>query len=96
MLIIIPRLQTAFCGLQDHANVIKAELEHIGLVVDIRLWQFQLSSHRNISILLEFTPLAYSRFGLNWSLLIQVLQWRLNGCRVITYFHELPFKGPLP
>lgn len=93
MIIIIPEPQTAFCGLQDHANVIKAELECIGLDVEISFWEFHSSIQRNTSILLEFTPLAYSHFGLSWPLLLKVLQWKLNGCRVITYFHELPFTN---
>ena len=93
MLIIVPRSQTVFCGLQDHANVIKVELERIGLNVEICIWGFQSSLRPNTSILLEFTPLAYSRFGVSWPLLLQVLRWRLNGCRVITYFHELPFPN---
>ena len=93
MLIIVPGSQTVFCGLQDHANVIKVELERIGLNVEICIWGFQPSIQPKTSILLEFTPLAYSRFGVSWPLLLQVLRWRLNGCRVITYFHELPFPN---
>ena len=93
MLIIVPGTQAAFCGLQDHANVIKAELELIGFDVEIRKWGFQTSTCRNTSILLEFTPLAYSRLGFSFRLLLTVLRWRLNGCRVITYFHELPFPN---
>lgn len=93
MLIIVPCRQSAFCGLHDHASVIKSELEHIGLEVDILIWHFQPSSICNTSILLEFTPLAFSRFGISLPLLFQVLRWRLSGCRVITYFHELPFPN---
>jgi len=93
MLIIVPRSQSSFCGLRDHAIVIKEELECIGVNVDISVWGFHSSSQRNTSILLEFTPLAYSRSGLSWLLLLQVLRWRLSGYRVITYFHELPFSN---
>ena len=90
LLIIIPQSQSPFCGLRDHAHVIKSELELIGLDVEIRMG-IPFVCQYNTSILLEFTPLAYSRFGLSFHLLLKVLQWRLNGCRVITYFHELPF-----
>lgn len=93
MLIIIPRSQTATCGLADHASVIKTELERIGAAVQIEHMQTHLSVERSIPILLEFTPLAYSRLGLSLPLLLQVLRWRLNGHRVITYFHELPFSN---
>ena len=93
LLIIVPRSQSPFCGLRDHAHVIKSTLEPLGLAAKIRMWQPKLLSPRKSPVLLEFTPLAYSRFGLNWVLLIKVLQWRLNGSRVITYFHELPFPN---
>ena len=93
LLIIVPRLQASFCGLYDHANVIKKELENIGLDVEISVWEFDQSCRRNTPILLEYTPLAYSRIGFSWLLLTQLLRWRLNGCRVITYFHELPFPN---
>lgn len=93
VLIIIPRSQTASCGLADHASVIKTELERIGAAVQIVHWQTHPLVEGSIPILLEFTPLAYSPLGISWPLLLQVLRWRLNGCRVITYFHELPFSN---
>lgn len=93
MLVVVPRTHTSYCGLKDHADVIKAGLEDLGLDVEIRMWRPKSLILRNTPILLEFTPLAYSRFGLSWPLLLEVLRWRLNGCRVITYFHELPFPN---
>lgn len=93
MLIIVPKSQSAYCGLADHATVIKVELELMGVGVEIQPWQPYLSGHTSTPILLEFTPLAYSRLGLSWPLLLQVVRWRLNGCRVIAYFHELPFSN---
>jgi hypothetical protein len=93
MIIIIPSKQNSFCGLQDHANTIGAQLSLIGEPITISQWHLLDTSNRGTPILLEFTPLAYSRLGLSLPLLLQVVRWRLNGCRVITYFHELPFSN---
>lgn len=93
MIIIIPSKQNSFCGLQDHAKTIGAQLSLIGEAITIVQWDLLDICNFGTPILLEFTPLAYSRLGLSWPLLLQVLRWRLNGCRVITYFHELPFSN---
>jgi hypothetical protein len=96
MLIITPKPKGAFCGLADHAAVLKAELEKLGELIQITQWSpgDPCTSHPcGEAILLEFTPLAYSRYGLSWPLLIQVVRWRFKSSRVITYFHELPFAN---
>lgn len=93
MLIIVPRSKALHCGLEDHARVIKAEFEQIGVGVEILQWQAPLAVPTNSPILLEFTPLAYGRFGLSWPLLLHVALLRWKNCRVIIYFHELPFPN---
>lgn len=93
MLIIIPNSRGGHCGLTDHAGVVQAELNRIGVDAKIQLWPPRLSGQLHTPILLEFTPLAYSRIGLSWPLLLQVMRWRWQGSRVITYFHELPFPN---
>ena len=69
-LIIIPRVHSSICGLRDHANIIKKELECIGIDVKISVWKSYSFPQRNTSILLEFTPLSYSRFGISWLLFV--------------------------
>ena len=93
LIIVIPGPQSSYCGLSDHANVLKAEFDRIGLTATIVLWPDLPPLQCNVPIVLEFTPLSYSRYGLSWALLVKVLLWRLSGCRVITYFHELPFPN---
>ena len=65
----------------------------IGLSAAIVPWPDLPPLNSSTPIVLEFTPLSYSRYGLNCVLLTKVLLWRLKGCRVITYFHELPFPN---
>jgi hypothetical protein len=93
VLIILPDLRHPHCGLADHAAVIGAELEKRGVQCQLQYWKANHFCVSATPVLIEFTPLAYSRFGLSLSLLMQVVRWRLNGCRVITYFHELPFSN---
>lgn len=93
LLILTPATQACSCGLADHARVIGNSISRRGSSVEIANWP----SCRQLAgaILLEFTPLAYSRVGLSWPLLIQVAGWRLKARRLVTYFHELPFaNGP--
>ena len=93
MLIVIPRSVGPSCGLADHANVIAAEASKRGLGLSLCPWPQTWIPAQGSSILLEFTPLAYSRVGLPWGLLLRVLSSRLRGGRIVTYFHELPFTN---
>ncbi|MDC3009378.1 hypothetical protein OAZ06_00210 [Synechococcus sp. AH-736-G20] len=65
----------------------------MGLDADISSFRSRLFVASNSTILLEFTPLSYSRFGTSFPLLLRLLLWRLKRCRVIIYFHELPFSN---
>jgi len=93
LIIVIPESDSSFCGLADHACVLATELELLGESVQIGHWrQFQRCSPAS-SLLLQFTPLAYSRIGFSLPLLVQLWRWKRRGCRVISYFHELPFPN---
>jgi hypothetical protein len=93
VLIVIPKLRGRSCGLADHAKVILKEAANLGLRATIHNWPGSFPVARETPILLEFTPLAYSSIGLPWVLLLQILQWRLRQCRIVTYFHEIPFTN---
>ncbi len=95
MLIVIPESPPGFCGLADHARVIAAAIAQGGPSVHICHWRQARSCAPGRPVLLEYTPLAYSPFGLPWGLLVDVVLWRWRGSRVVTYVHELPFpNGP--
>lgn len=95
MIVIIPDHHQTYCGLADHARTIQQAMACMGVSIDISQRSHGFSLRPPRSFLLEFTPLAYSPIGLSTPLLLQVLLWRLQGCRVVTYFHELPFaNGP--
>lgn len=93
MLIVIPSPEGTSCGLSDHARVIAAELSQRGMAVSLCPWPQPWSPAAGTAILLQFTPLAYSRVGLPWGVLRRVLWSRLRGNAVVTYFHELPFTN---
>ncbi|WP_231597178.1 hypothetical protein [Synechococcus sp. CBW1004] len=92
-MIVIPRPDGASCGLADHARVIAAEASRRGIPAHVCPWPQPWLPSPNTPVLLEFTPLAYSRVALPWRLLLRVLLRRLRGGRVVTYFHELPFTN---
>ncbi len=95
MLIVIPESPPGFCGLADHARVITAAIAQGGPSVHICHWRQARSCAPGRPVLLEYTPLAFSPFGLPWRLLVDVVLWRWRGSRVVTYVHELPFpNGP--
>lgn len=92
MLIVIPERTTGFCGLADHAEVISVALEPHGIRARIiKLSQAHHDRSRE-PVLIQFTPLAYSAVGLPLGLLLQLVVWRLQGRRVLLFFHELPFS----
>ena len=93
MLIVIPRSQGQTCGLRDHARVIRHEAAKRGVTATLCPWPGECSAARETAILLEFTPLSYSQIGLPWQLLVQLVTWRIRSCRVVTYFHEVPFTN---
>jgi len=93
LIILIPETDSCFCGLADHADVLGAAMEQLGEPVQIGHWSQFRSSRSGTTLLLQFTPLAYSRIGFSMPLLVQLWRWRQKGCRVITYFHELPFPN---
>ena len=93
MLIVIPESQPGFCGLADHAGVIAKAMQERGHGARICHRQEARSCAAGTALLLEYTPLAYSSIGLPWGLLLDVVRWRWRGCRVLTYFHELPFSN---
>ncbi len=93
LIIVVPQSIDQYCGLLDHASVLAAMLRSIGIAAEIcRCPPFSFPDHR-ASILLEFTPLSYSKIGLSLPLLLQLICSRLNGNVVIIYFHELPFAN---
>lgn len=93
VLIVIPRSEVSTCGLADHAAVLASSVSRRGIPVSICPWPEPWRSASRAAILVEFTPLAYSRVGLPWPLLLRVLRIRLDCGRVVTYFHELPFTN---
>lgn len=73
--------------------MLAVELELLGESVQIGHWPDFRQCKPASTILLEFTPLAYSRVGFSLPLLLQVCRWNHRGCRVVSYFHELPFPN---
>lgn len=77
----------------DHASVLASMLRSFSVAVEICQCPPYSCLDRRSPILLEFTPLSYSRIGLSLPLLKKLIQCRLNGSFVIIYFHELPFPN---
>lgn len=93
LVIVVPQSIDQYCGLLDHASVLADMLRTFGVAAEIcRCPPFSFSERR-APILLEFTPLSYSKVGLSLPLLLQLILSRLNGNAVIIYFHELPFAN---
>ena len=91
MLIICPNHTRSTCGLLDHANAIAATLDPDRCLVRISMLHEALSDGGRCPVLLQYTPLAYSRIGLPIELLLAVMRWRLQRRQVLIFFHELPF-----
>lgn len=82
------------CGLSDHAACLATELSRGGWQVTIAT-PATLKQGPSTPLLLQFTPLSYSRIGLPLPLLIDLLIWRWlgrgRGHAVLVFFHEVPF-----
>jgi hypothetical protein len=91
--IIVPSTGKKPCGLADHAHVIARELTTSEINVAILPWSRRIQLPARSAVLLEYTPLAYSRLGLPWLLLWQIANWKLRGLHVVLFFHEVPFAN---
>jgi hypothetical protein len=94
-LILIPSSKGGFCGLADHAVVVSEIALSRGIGSKLVFWWDRYNFISSLPVLVEYTPLSYSRIGLPIHFLFLILLWRLQGRRVVLYFHELPFASCL-